>query len=99
MSAGVIVVVVVVVLAVLGVAALLRPGRCGRRLREQFGPEYDRVVAQHNGDNRAAEQELQVRVERVERLDIRPLDAAQRERYLADWTGLQEQFVDEPPSP
>ncbi|WP_182454146.1 hypothetical protein [Streptacidiphilus sp. P02-A3a] len=97
MSTGVIIVVVVavVVLAALA-AALLRPGRRSRRLQEQFGPEYDRVVAQHNGNNRAAEQELQERVKRVEQLDIRPLDAAQREHYLADWSGLQEQFVDEP---
>jgi hypothetical protein len=98
MSTGVITVIVVaiVVLAALAAAALLRPGRRSRRLQEQFGPEYDRVVAQYNGNNRAAEQELQERINKVEQLDIRPLDAARREHYLADWSGLQEQFVDEP---
>jgi hypothetical protein len=98
MSTGVIIVIVVAVVVVAAVAAaiLLRPGQRSKRLQEQFGPEYDQAVAQHNGDNRAAEQELQERVKRAEQLDIHPLDAAQRERFLADWTELQEQFVDEP---
>ena len=98
MSTGVIIVIVVaiVVVAALVAATLLRPAQRSKRLQQQFGPEYDRAVAQHNGDNKAAEQDLQERVKRVEQLDIHPLDAAQRERYLADWAGLQEQFVDEP---
>ena len=98
MSTGVIIVIVVavIVVAALAAAAMMRPGQRSKRLQEQFGPEYERAVADHNGDSRAAEQALQDRVKRVEQLDIQPLDAAQRERYLADWMGLQEQFVDEP---
>jgi hypothetical protein len=98
MSTGVIIVIVVavVVVAALAAAIALRPKQRTQRLRQQFGPEYDRTLADHGGDSKAAEQELQDRIARAKQLDIRPLDDAQRERYLADWAALQEQFVDAP---
>ena len=98
MSTGVIiliVVVVVVVVAAIGVAVAM-PRMRSRRLQQQFGPEYDRTVSEHNGDSKEAERELSERVKRTNELDLRPLDAAQQERYLAQWTTLQEQFVDAP---
>ena len=98
MSTGliiVIVVVVVVVVALIGVAVAM-PQMRSRRLQQQFGPEYERTVAQHDGNTKAAEQELSERVKRTRELDLHPLDPAQQERYLARWTALQEQFVDAP---
>ena len=65
------------------------------RLREQFGPEYDRTVGE--ADSRHdAEAELAAREERRSQLDIRPLTLAARERYVAAWQGVQSQFVDDP---
>ncbi|MEV4158656.1 hypothetical protein [Nonomuraea dietziae] len=88
-------VVVVVVVALAAVAFLvLRHQRRGR-LRERFGPEYDRTLAER--ENRgAAEQELLAREERVAELDIRPLDPEQRRSYATRWTEVQERFVNAP---
>jgi hypothetical protein len=99
MSTGVIALIVVlaVVIVAAGVAvAAVVPRQRSRRLMRQFGPEYERVLAHHGGDRTAAEQALQDRNRRAGELDIHPLGDAQRERYLAQWTQLQEQFVDSP---
>lgn len=91
---GLIVVFVIIVALVL----YFGPGTSGGRggLKRRFGPEYDRVVAQHQGDTKAAENELKQRVDRHGDLRPRPLTAEQRESYVARWGGLQERFVDAP---
>ncbi|WP_182442524.1 hypothetical protein [Streptacidiphilus sp. PB12-B1b] len=98
MSTGVIILIVVAVVVVAALVAFTaaRPRMRSRRLQERFGPEYERELAEHEGDRAAAESELEERVKRAQKLDIQPLDAAQRERFLADWNTLQEQFVDSP---
>jgi cytoskeletal protein RodZ len=90
--------IVIAVVAVLVVGALVWVAMNKRRteqLREQFGPEYDRTVEQ-TGDRRDAESELAERRARREDLDIRPLDAATRQRYAEQWRDVQARFVDEP---
>jgi hypothetical protein len=89
----VLVVIIVVLIAV--VAMLMLRQRRSSRLREGFGPEYDRVV-EERGDRRAAESELDDRRKRREELDIRPLDEGARERYAERWRASQRRFVDEP---
>ncbi len=64
-------------------------------LRDRFGPEYDRAVKQH-GSERKAEAKLADRETRVEKLNIRDLDFAERDRYLAQWQTVQSRFVDYP---
>jgi hypothetical protein len=81
------------VVAVVVMAALSR--RRSSNLRQQFGPEYDRTI-DRRGSRREAEGELQSRVERRERLDIKPLSTAARERYLESWRQVQAEFVDDP---
>ena len=66
-----------------------------RRLRERFGPEYERTVDQL-GDQDKAEEELQARVKHVESLDIKPLSQEQKERFAQEWRVTQEKFVDQP---
>jgi hypothetical protein len=66
-----------------------------RRLQQRFGPEYDRVVGEKRGQFRAAA-ELARRERRVQRLRIRPLSAAARAAYAAEWKTTQEGFVDHP---
>ena len=88
--------VLLVVLIVLGaVVALVLRQRRSSRLKEGFGPEYDRTV-ETTGGRRTAERELAERQSRHEKLEIRPLTAASRSRYLAAWEGVQSRFVDQP---
>ena len=66
-----------------------------RRLRERFGPEYERAVSEL-GDQERAEEELESRLERVESLDIKPLSREQQERFVREWREVQARFVDKP---
>jgi hypothetical protein len=87
--------IVVLVILVVVVIAITAAAGWRTRLRRQFGPEYDRAVTEQHGVLRA-EAELTGRHRRVRRLDIRPLSEDARRRYAADWTAIQERFVDAP---
>ena len=89
------VVVAVVVVLLLAVGVLLARQHRSRRLKEGFGPEYDRVMAKQ-GDQRAAEKELLERRRRHDKFEIRPLEASAREEYRQRWETLQRRFVDQP---
>jgi hypothetical protein len=89
----VLVAVIVVLLVTIGV--LVAHQQRSRRLKADFGPEYNRVVAER-GDQRSAEQELAGRRKRVSQFEIRPLAPADRERYVERWGAAQREFVDEP---
>jgi hypothetical protein len=95
MSTGAIVVIVVVAVIVIAVAVASTMMSRRRRLREKFGPEYDRAVRSQDSRMKA-ESELAGRERRVRELDIRPLSAESRERYARQWVVLQERFVDAP---
>jgi hypothetical protein len=96
MTTGTIVaVIVIIVLAVALAAALITKAR-RRRLRERFGPEYDRVL-EETASRKKTEAELTHRQRRVKDLDIQPLDPASRARHADQWQGIQERFVDMPP--
>lgn len=66
-----------------------------RRLKERFGPEYERLMNEA-GDKRKAESELEARLAHVEALKIRPLTADEVNRYALEWQATQTEFVDEP---
>ncbi len=87
------VVVAIAIVAAIAMAAARRTRTS--ELRNRFGPEYDRTVTETD-DRRSAERELIARRERVEHLDIRPLDATARQRYLGEWNDVQARFVDDP---
>jgi len=90
----VILLVVVAVAVYLGMQ-LSRRRRSGQ-LRDQFGPEYDRLVADRDGNRRDVEAELAERAKRRERLDVKELDPADRDRYAESWRKAQLRFLDEP---
>ncbi|MFF6986162.1 hypothetical protein [Streptomyces sp. NPDC010273] len=100
MSTGVIIVLIVIVVGVVAAAAALalraRGATGGSGLKRRFGPEYERTVARHNGDAKAAEQELGARVQEHGSLQEKPLEPAAREQYQARWAAAQERFVDSP---
>ncbi|GAA3559589.1 hypothetical protein GCM10022419_045240 [Nonomuraea rosea] len=88
-------VVVVAVVALAAVAYLMQQQKRRNHLRERFGPEYERIVAEHD-NRREAEQELAGREQRHSELDIRPLTDESRDTYASRWTEVQERFVDAP---
>lgn len=100
MSTGMIIALIVIVAALVTVAAVLtlraRRGPGGQNLKRRFGPEYDRAVARHDGDTKAAEHELAERLERHGSLRERALEPAQSEQYQARWAAAQARFVDSP---
>jgi FtsZ-interacting cell division protein ZipA len=96
MSQAVIVIVIVAIVIVLVALGWYSSQRRTReRLRDQFGPEYDRTVSE-TGSEREAQRELAERRERVEQLRLRDLDPRERDRFSAEWDRVQARFVDEP---
>ena len=67
-----------------------------RRLRERFGPEYDRTMERESGDRRQAEAVLGERVSRREEFELKPLNPAARDSYAHRWQQVQADFVDRP---
>src|SRR5690606_11025202 len=89
--------VIAALVVVAAVVAFTLAGRAARRrrLQERFGPEYERA-AERRGSRRGADAELDERLERHERLDLRPLSPQAREAYAERWTEVQSRFVDAP---
>jgi hypothetical protein len=83
----------VAVIAVIGWTAFSR--QRSARLRREFGPEYDRALTEQ-GDRRRAESDLAARRKHRAELDIRPLEASARQRYVERWREVQVRFVDGP---
>jgi hypothetical protein len=84
---------IAVVIAV--VAWLVMQKQRSVKLKQRFGPEYDRAVTDFGGRTRA-EAELMKREKRVARLKIVPLTAADALRFSQAWGELQGRFIDNP---
>jgi len=87
-----------IAIAVLGIIGLMAFGwRRNRtaKLRDHFGSEYDRTV-ESAGSRTRAEDALVARAEEVKQYDIRPLTAAERQRYTGEWQMIERRFVDRP---
>jgi hypothetical protein len=95
MSTGTIVAVIVIVVLAVALAAALITSTRHRRLRERFGPEYDRILEQ-TASRRKAEAVLTQRERRVKGLEIHPLDPATHAKRAGQWGDIQERFVDSP---
>lgn len=67
------------------------------RLKERFGPEYERTVGEA-GEQSGAEDELAARERKRDKLDIVPLSPGAREKYADSWRTVQTAFVDNPSS-
>ena len=90
------IVVAIVAIAIVAAAAYFAyTARRRKQLREGFGPEYERTVAEAP-TRREAESELLDRRKRREELDIVPLSPSARDRYVRDWETAQARFVDDP---
>jgi hypothetical protein len=89
----VIAVAAVVVLAIVAFVAMRARRRA--QLREGFGAEYDRTLAEAPS-RREAEAELEERQERYEEFELQPLSREARGRYRRQWQATQARFVDDP---
>jgi hypothetical protein len=91
------IVLLIALVAALVIIAILLVGRYrSRRLRETFGPEYERAVRQTD-DRRSAESELEARQRRVQEFDIRDIRPDEATKYSTAWKAVQARFVDDPP--
>jgi hypothetical protein len=92
--------IVVAAAVVVFVAAIIIASRRSRdtdRLKDRFGPEYERTVSEV-GNEKAAEKELLARERKRNELDIRPLEPAMLNGYVTRWRAVQTAFVDHPSS-
>ena len=93
--------IIVIVVAVAIIVALVVAGyqmarrKQTERLRQQYGPEYDRAIDEADSQ-RAAESELRERAKRHDELELRSLDSSERADFERRWTDVQAQFVDDP---
>ena len=102
MAAEILIVAVIAIAAILVVAAWASSRRLrnqsrqrSQQLREQFGPEYERTVAEM-GSARKAETELTARQQRVSGYDIRHLTSEEGQDFSDAWQVVQASFVDDP---
>jgi hypothetical protein len=93
---GIVAIIAVIALVVIGLIVVWELNRRRtRRLRAQFGPEYDRTLAEVGGRSKA-EARLAERSERVHKLNVRSLTSLERDRYAGEWGRIQSHFVDAP---
>jgi hypothetical protein len=89
---------VVIVVAVVIIAATLATGRKRtERLKQHFGPEYERTVSEA-GDEKAAEKELTTRERKRHKLHIVALSPTALTHFTDRWQRVQTAFVDDPAS-
>jgi hypothetical protein len=90
-------IIVAVIFLVVGALLMTAVNRFQRtkRLKDQFGPEYDHAM-DRVGDKRQAEEELESRLAHVQSLNIRSLSAEEVNRFALEWQATQTEFVDQP---
>jgi hypothetical protein len=89
--------VILLVVAVLAVGAAIffaLKAQRTQRLRSRFGPEYNRAIEEAGAMR--GEQRLANLEKRVEKYNIHPLAAPDRDRFVSSWRAVQARFVDDP---
>jgi hypothetical protein len=94
MTQNQVIAIIVAVLAVVAVVVFYLKTQRSRRLRERFGPEYDRAVSEAGSIR--AESRLEKLERRVNKYNIRALEPSARDRYVQEWRLVQARFVDDP---
>jgi hypothetical protein len=95
MQPWVIAVIVGVIVVATAIAWFIYDQRRSTRLKQHFGPEYNRAVL-GTGNRRRAEAELAQREALAKELRERPLHSSEREKFMSEWKMCQAQFVDDP---
>jgi FtsZ-interacting cell division protein ZipA len=89
------VVIIVAVVVIAAIVLVVSRKRRSEHLKQHFGTEYDRAVLER-GDSTKAEVELINREKRVHSFSIKELTPTTRDRFRAEWTHVQNHFVDDP---
>jgi hypothetical protein len=89
------VILIVGVIILAGLGFFLYRERRTKTLRQHFGPEYDHALHEY-GSQPKAEQALEARQRRREKLHIQPLPLHEREQFSERWHDVQTRFVDDP---
>lgn len=92
---SVLIAIVLIALVVAVMVWLLIQRQRSSRLKQRYGSEYDLAVSELGGRQKA-EAELMRREERVAKLSIVPLSAADGTRFKEAWGLLQSRFIDNP---
>ena len=100
METGTIVIIVIAVIVIAGGAAVaaqlvILPALRTNRLRNRFGPEYDRALETHS-DKAGAEHDLAERLSRRDGTELRELTPQERAAHATAWASVQRDFVDDP---
>jgi hypothetical protein len=96
MDTTVAIIIIAAVIVVAALAFVFSRQRRSQRLRSHFGPEYDHVVREYGSQNKA-EDALEARQKRMDRVQIRSLPPEERNRFAERWHEVQARFVDDPP--
>lgn len=91
---AVVVVGVVVIVALIMTSRQRRESRQTAELREDFGPEYEKVRGEQGRSG--AEKDLRRRQQRADLFQVRTLSAIEVERYSERWAAAQTEFVSDP---
>ena len=94
MSTALAIVIIIGIIAIAFAVWMFTQKQRTRRLRSQFGPEYDRMV--EASGRHQAETELEHRAKRVQKFRIRPLTKEEQSRFGDAWRREQAHFVDDP---
>ncbi len=86
---------VVAIGVAIGAATAANRRKRTERLKDRFGPEYDRTV-NVAGEQKVAEKELAAREKNRSKLDIHPLTPEALDAYTNRWRTVQTAFVDNP---
>ncbi len=94
---GIVVILILIVIlgAVVAAAMVAADRRRTRALRAGFGPEYDRMVAEH-GSQAAADAEAKRRLRAHSDLDLQTLSEEDKQYYTESWDHVRGDFVDHP---
>ena len=96
MTTELIIVLAVIIFMLIGLGGWYLVGhKRSERLRQRFGPEYDKTLSVHQNQQQA-EAELARREDRVSKFNIVSLPREDRVRYRDNWLVVQSRFVDQP---
>jgi hypothetical protein len=92
---GAIITIIATVLVIAVMAYAARREYAKRQIRSSFGPEYDRVKAEHGG-TRGADRELTRRAHMHNKLRLEQISADDQDFYATSWEHVHGSFLDDP---
>ncbi len=95
MSTSTLLLLIAIVVVIVAVAWVMYRQMRAKALRSRFGPEYAHTVRQY-GSEAKAQDALEARARRMEKIHIRPLSREDQEVFINRWQTVQRDFVDDP---